>query len=66
MKPEPQTRAAYSLTEFAKMFGKHRAWAYRMAREGKVKTIDCLGNKLVSAAEVERILSSSHQPSGNP
>lgn len=65
MKPEPQTRAAYSLAEFAKMFGKHRAWAYRMAKEGKVKTVDSLGNKLVSVAEVERILSSCNQPSDN-
>jgi hypothetical protein len=45
------------------MFGKHRAWAYRMVKEGKVKTVDSLGNKLVSAAEVERILSGNQQPS---
>ena len=62
MKPEPQTRAAYSLAEFAKMFGKHRAWAYRMVKDGKVKTIDSLGNKLISAAEVERVLSTNQQP----
>ena len=57
-------RTAYTLQEVAQLFGKHRSWAYRMVREGRIKTITGFGSQLVSAHEIERILGSS-QPSSN-
>jgi hypothetical protein len=49
-------RKAYTLSEFAQCFGKHRSWAYRMARENRIKTISGFGNLLVPSHEFDRIL----------
>lgn len=49
-------RTAFSLTEFAAMFGRHRSWAYRQARSGRIKTIVGFGNELVPSTEIDRIL----------
>jgi hypothetical protein len=56
------TRCAYSLQETAAVFGKHRAWAYRQVRAGRIKTITGYGVMLVPASEIERILNSAVGP----
>lgn len=54
--PNNTTRKAYTLAEFASLLGKHRSYAYRLARSGRIKTIKGYGRELVSAAEIDRIL----------
>lgn len=49
-------RAAYSLAEFAQLFGKTPTWAHRLVYAGKLRVITGLGHKLVPRAEVERLL----------
>lgn len=49
-------RKAYTLAEFASLLGKHRSYAYRLARTGRIKTIKGYGCELVSAREIDRIL----------
>ena len=49
-------RQAYSLEELARMMGKHRSWAYRQARAGRIKTITGFGTTLVPAEELKRML----------
>jgi hypothetical protein len=51
------SRAAYSPAEFAKSFGKHPSWAYRLLYGGKVHAITDLGRILIPASELERVLS---------
>lgn len=59
MKPatQPHNRLAYSLKEFAELFGKERSWAYRMAQEKKIKVLEGFGTMMVPASEIERIIS---------
>mgnify|MGYP003120353848 CR=1 FL=1 len=52
-------RAAYSLKEFGALFGKSHTWTYRLTYQGKLKTIDGYGKKLVPASEVDRILNTA-------
>jgi len=49
-------RKAYTLSEFAQCFGKHRSWAYRMARENRITTITGFGALMVPDHEIRRIL----------
>ena len=49
-------RKAYTLAEFAQFFGRHRSWAYRQARENRIKTITGFGAEMVPAHEIDRIL----------
>lgn len=49
-------RVAYTLHEFAAIFGRKYHWAYRLAEKGRIKTIVGYGDRLVPATEVERIL----------
>ena len=49
------TRAAYSLSEAAKQFGKDRSWIYRMVKDGKIRVIKGFGAMLIPASEIERI-----------
>ncbi len=49
-------RKAYTLAEFAQMFGRHRSWAYRQIKEGKIQTITGYGAVMVPAHEIDRIL----------
>lgn len=49
-------RKAYTLAEFAQIFGRHRSWAYRQAREGRIKTITGYGAEMVPVHEIDRIL----------
>lgn len=48
-------RAAYSLSEAAKLFGKDRSWIYRMVKEGKIRVLKGFGAMLIPANEIERI-----------
>ncbi|HEY8960785.1 MAG TPA: hypothetical protein VIM57_01180 [Luteolibacter sp.] len=50
-------RAAYSLSEFARLFGRERTWAYRLVAAGKVRTITGFGKAMIPQSEVDRILS---------
>lgn len=50
------TRKAYSLNEVAEMFGRHRSWAYRQARSGRIRTIIGFGKELIPSSEIQRIL----------
>lgn len=49
-------RKAFTLAEFAEFFGRHRSWAYRQAREGRIKTITGYGTEMVPVHEINRIL----------
>jgi hypothetical protein len=49
-------RVAYTVEEFAALFGRCRGWAYRMIAQKKVKVIAGYGKAMVPATEVERIL----------
>jgi hypothetical protein len=52
-------RAAYSIAEFAGLFGREQTWGYRMVYGGKVKVIpsdDIRGGNMVPHSEVERLL----------
>lgn len=62
MKTQNNPRRAYTLAEFADMCSHHRSWAYRMVREGRVKTITGFGKQLVPAHEIDRILGAAQQP----
>lgn len=58
---EPNTthagqRVAYTLAEFAELFGKNRSWSYRMAGKNQIKTIKGYGCALVPASEVDRLV----------
>jgi hypothetical protein len=55
-------RAAYSLQDFASLFGREKTWAYRLKYDGKIKVIpssECRGGDLVPHSEVERLLSTA-------
>ena len=65
MKTQTNPRRAYTLAEFAEMCAHHRSWAYRMVREGRVKTITGYGKQLVPAHEIERILGAAPQSESN-
>lgn len=49
-------RVAFSLSEFAKLFGKSQTWGYRQIYAQKVKAITEHGRILIPAAEVVAIL----------
>lgn len=53
------SRQAYTIAEFAALFGKHRSWAYRHLKEGRIKVIQGYGALLVPAAEIQRMLQSA-------
>lgn len=60
-------KIAYTVPEFAALFGKERTWGYRQTYAGKVNTITMFGTIMVPVAEVERIMSeaSRYGVSGN-
>jgi hypothetical protein len=49
-------RAAFKIREFAAKFGHHPAWAYRQVYAGNVAVIDVMGQLMVPAGEVDRLL----------
>jgi len=48
---------AFTLPEFAALFGRERTWAYRLKDAKKVKVIRDMGQLMVPASEVARLLS---------
>ena len=53
LKGEPAT---VSLKRFAELFGKSYLWAYRLTKNGKLKTITGYGPIMVPKTEVLRII----------
>ena len=49
-------RAALKIAEFAAKFGHHPAWGYRKVYSGDVDVIDVMGQLMVPASEVDRLL----------
>jgi hypothetical protein len=56
---QPAIRAALSPCEFAKSFGKHPSWAYRLLYAGKIRAITQFGRILIPATELERVVSTA-------
>lgn len=52
-------RAAYSLEEFAELFGRSRTWAYRRMYAGDIKVIRGMGQIMVPTPEIERLQSAA-------
>ncbi len=55
-------RTAYTIAEFSGLFGRHRSWGFRLAKEGRIKTIKGYGAAMVPAHEIDRILGTSQEP----
>jgi hypothetical protein len=49
-------RAAFKIREFAAKFGHHPTWAYRQVYAGNVAVIDVMGQLMIPAREVDRLL----------
>ena len=50
------TRVAYSPSEFARPFGRHRSWTYRMLYAGLIQKLDLPGRIRIPHSELERLL----------
>ena len=51
------SRAAFKVREFAAKFGHHATWGYRQVYRGNVAVIDVMGQLMIPAREVDRLLS---------
>ena len=60
------SRAAYSPSEFAALFGKSATWGYRQLYSGKVKAISGQGRLAIPASEVERLTGTAGIYEGKP
>jgi hypothetical protein len=49
-------RAAFKIREFAAKFGHHPAWGYRQVYAGNVAVIDVMGQLMIPACEVDRLV----------
>jgi hypothetical protein len=49
-------RAAFKIPEFAAIFGHHPTWGYRQVYSGNVEVIDVMGQLMIPAREVDRLL----------
>jgi hypothetical protein len=49
-------RAAFKIREFAAKFGHHPTWGYRQVYAGNVAVIDVMGQLMIPAREVDRLL----------
>jgi len=49
-------RAAFKIREFAAKFGHHPTWGYRQVYQGNVAVIDMMGQLMIPAREVDRLL----------
>jgi len=49
-------RAAFKIREFAAKFGHHPTWGYRQVYRGNVAVIDMMGQLMIPAREVDRLL----------
>ena len=54
------SRAAYTPTEFAALFGREKTWTYRQIYHGRLKSIKGHGGQLIPASEAERIVSEAN------
>jgi hypothetical protein len=53
---EVTKRAAFKIREFAAKFGHHPTWGYRQVYAGNVAVIDVMGQLMIPALEVDRLL----------
>jgi hypothetical protein len=53
---ESNSRAAFKIPEFAAKFGHHATWGYRQVYKGNVAVIDVMGQLMVPAREVDRLV----------
>jgi predicted site-specific integrase-resolvase len=53
---KPWERVVLTPKEFAAIFGRHRTWAYRQIRAGKVKVISKQGRMMIRYSEMERLV----------
>ena len=49
-------RAAFKIREFAAKFGHHPTWGYRQVYAGNVAVIDVMGQLMIPAREVDRLV----------
>jgi hypothetical protein len=49
-------RAAFKVREFAAKFGHHPTWGYRQVYQGNVAVIDMMGQLMIPAHEVDRLV----------
>ena len=49
-------RAAFKIREFAAKFGHHPTWGYRQVYAGNVAVIDVMGQMMIPACEVDRLV----------
>ena len=59
-----EERAAYSPTEYARLFGKSITWAYRLIERGEIRAVIVDGTKMIPATEVERLLNGNEAANG--
>lgn len=59
--PDIQNRVAYDFAEFAGLFGRDRAWTYRLVRQGKLKPLLGYGNMMIPASEVDRMIAEAQR-----
>lgn len=58
-------RAAFTLVEFAALFGKKRLWAYRQMWAQRIKVIEEFGPPMVPISEVRRLQRGAHLFNGD-
>jgi hypothetical protein len=61
---QPSEKVVLTPREFASLFGRHHAWAYRQIYAGNVKVISNLGRIMIPRSEVDRLLKHSETYSG--
>lgn len=49
-------RAAVTVSEFSKLFGRARGWAYRRIANGDLRAIETSGNLMIPVSEILRFL----------
>jgi len=52
-------KPAYTVSEFAALFGKERTWGYRQIYAGKVDTVTIFGSIMVPVEEVEKVMATA-------
>ena len=53
---QPTNRAAFKIREFAAKFRHHPTWGYRQVYAGNIVVIDVMGQLMIPACEVDRLL----------
>lgn len=57
-------KPAFTVAEFADLFGRHKSWAYRLIYANRIKVIESFGRMMIPASEVETVLDSAQVYSG--